>query len=330
MDFDPAQIHILHEWKHGKPMIVCRFDPTGRYLFSSSEDYTIQRWSMDSGEKVDWPAHESWVRDFTFLPDGETLISAGSDDRIIFWPATADSPAPIREVIAHDGWVRCVDVSPDGAYVASGGNDNLVKLWTADGQLIREFSGHDRNVYSIYFHPSGEFLLSGDLHGVVNQWNVQTGEKVRTIEAKDLHSYNGGQQVDFGGIRHIDLNHDGTLLACCGVHKATNPFGAVSEPLIVLLDLEKGEKVRAQPAEGIKGIGWEVEFLLDDVEVLSSGGTGGGFLLFFKPGEEKPFHQLKFPNTVRSMSVHPDGLHIATTHHDGHVRISRMAKKAEG
>ena len=50
MSLDTKQTHVLHEWKHGKPLVACRFDPLGRFLFSSSEDYSLQRWNVESGE----------------------------------------------------------------------------------------------------------------------------------------------------------------------------------------------------------------------------------------------------------------------------------------
>ena len=56
--------------------------------------------------------------------------------------------------------------------------------------------------------------------------------------------------------------------------------------------------------------------------------AGVGYLLFFKTGEEKHFHNLKLKDTVRGMSVHPDGLRVATTHYDGHIRTSKMTEKA--
>ena len=90
MNLDATKTHIAHQWKHGRPMIACCFDPQGRYLFSSSEDYTLQRWELESGTKTAWPAHESWIRDIVFLPDGETVISGGCDDRLFFWQTTAD------------------------------------------------------------------------------------------------------------------------------------------------------------------------------------------------------------------------------------------------
>ena len=327
MNFDPKQTHVLHEWKHGKPLIACQFDPKGRYVFSSSEDFTLQRWKWDSGEKVAWEAHDSWVHDLALLPDGETLISAGCDDRIILWTATAEIPKPIKEIKAHAGWVRCLDVSPDGSQFASGGNDKLVKLWTAKGDAVREFAGHDSHVYSVLFHPDGKFLLSGDLSGKVHQWEIATGKLVRTFDTPDLHTYNTGQQVHYGGVRGLAISRDKKFLACCGLHKATNPLGAISEPLVVLFDWAEGKIVQSQPAAGNKGIGWRVEFLQDDVEVCGTGGTSGTFLFFWKTGETKPFHQFKMNDTARHMAIHPDGLHAALTQHNGILRICRMAKK---
>lgn len=329
MSLDAKQTHVLHEWKHGKPLIACCFDPQGRYLFTSSEDYTLQRWNLADASKVAWPAHDSWIRDIAFLPDGETVITAGCDDRIIFWPVTGDKPEPRAEVVAHKGWVRCIDVNKAGTLVATGGNDHRVKLWDPTGKLVRELRGHESHVYSVFFHPNGEILLSGDLAGKVHQWEIKTGKLMRSFEAKDLHTYNGGQKVHYGGIRDIALSPDGGTLAFIGLHKATNPLGAVNEPLVMLYDWAKGgEAVRKQPADGVKGIGWQIDFLSDGSEVCVSGGSGGGYLVFFKPAEEKPFHKFKLKDTARDMSLHPDGLQVATAHWDGHVRICRMEKKA--
>ena len=116
------------------------------------------------------------------------------------------------------------------ALAATGGNDNMVRIWNlADGKLVRELPGHERHVYSVLFHPSGQFLLSGDLMGVLNQWEVATGKLVRTFDAKPLHTYEGGQQVDYGGVRSIAISPDGKYLAAGGLYKGTNPLGAVNE-----------------------------------------------------------------------------------------------------
>lgn len=328
MSLDPRQTHVLHEWKHGRPLIACCFDPTGQFLFTSSEDYSLQRWNLADGSKTAWPAHDSWIRDIAFLPDGKTVVTAGCDDRMILWPVTGDSPQPMAEVVAHQGWVRSVAVNQDGTLIATGGNDRLVRLWSPDGKPVRELAGHEGHVYSVFFHPDGSTLLSGDLKGVVHQWDTATGSLTRSFEAKDLFTYNKGQQVDYGGVRDIAMSPDGKTIAVTGLHKASNPLGAVNEPLVILFDWATGEVVRKQPADGVRGVGWQVEFLADGSEVCASGGSGGGYLIFFNPGEEKPFHQFKLKDTARDMSLHPDGLQVATAHWDGHVRICRMKEKA--
>lgn len=324
---DTSQTHVLHEWKHGNPLIACGFDPLGRFLFTSSQDYTLQRWEISTGKATSWPAHDSWVKDFAFSPDGEIAYSAGCDDRILLWRTAQEQPTPIGEIVAHRGWVRALDVQPATGWLASAGNDNLVKLWSPEGKLIRELNGHDRHVYSAFFHPSEDFLLSGDLTGIVNQWQVTTGKLIRTLEAKDLHTYNTGQQVSYGGVRDIDLSPDGTTLAFTGLHKATNPLGAVNEPLVMLFDWKNGKTIRSQPAKGIRGIGWQTRFLSDGTELCASGGSGGGYLSFFRQNEEVPYHKLKLKDTLRHMAMHPNGLQVATTHFDGHVRVTQLTGK---
>ena len=58
------------------------------------------------------------------------------------------------------------------------------------------------------------------------------------------------------------------------------------------------------------------------------GGIGGGtsFLVFW--GEEKTeIHKLGMPNTAHDMDRHPRDISLATAHHDGHIRITRMEQK---
>jgi hypothetical protein len=70
-----------------------------------------------------------------------------------------------------------------------------------------------------------------------------------------------------------------------------------------------------------------LRWLADGSLMGVSGGSSGGNLLFWKPDSEKPFHRFQLPNIARDMDLHPDGLQVATAHHDRHVRITRLAAK---
>jgi hypothetical protein len=58
--------------------------------------------------------------------------------------------------------------------------------------------------------------------------------------------------------------------------------------------------------------------------IAASGGDAGGHLWFWKPDQANELFKLVLPNTARDMDLHPDGLRIATAHHDGKVRVSAM------
>jgi len=329
MGADPKQTHVALDLKHDAPFITCRFDPKGRFLFAAAEDRSVVRWDLSAVEKkVLLRDHDSWVGDLAFSPDGETLVTAGFDDTLAWWPVAAEKPEPARKVKAHEGWIRAIAVSPDGKLLASGGNDRVVKLWNfADGSPVRSMEGHEGHVYSLLFHPSGEFLLSGDLKGQIHQWEAATGKKVRSFDAKALWKYDASQGVDFGGVRSLSLSPDGKHLTASGLYKAENPLGAVHEPLVLRFEWETAKLLTSHTVAGQKSVAWRARFHPEGFLMCGSGGSAGGHLIFWNAGEDKPFHLFKLPDTVREFDLHPDGIQIATAHYGKSVRLSKMSPK---
>ncbi|MDB5352057.1 MAG: hypothetical protein JWN86_3304 [Planctomycetota bacterium] len=326
---DPTKIHLAKDLVHTRPLVSCRFDARGRFVFAGSEDCTVQRWDLATGARVALTAHESWVHALASSPDGETILTGGCDGRLIWWPATAAAPTPIRTIEAHRGWVNAIAVNKEGTLVATCGNDRMVRLWSmADGSLIQELPGHPKVVYQVAFEAGGRYLVSADINGLIIQWDVLVRKEARRLDAAKLSKYDAGQGVDYGGVRDMAFSADGSLLACSGLIEASNPLGAVSNPAMVLIDWKAGKELRLQrPKEDIKGVAWGVRSHPDGFFVAVSGGTTGGVLLFFKPDQINEFFKFAMPNTGRGLDLHPDGVRLATAHHDGHVRIWAMKAK---
>ena len=324
---------VIRQWKHTAPLLGCRYDPSGRYVFATAMDHTICRWDLAEDQHATFAGHDSWLRGIGFSSDGAVMYSAGYDGRLCFWDAVAqpngDKPfEPVRTIDAHDGWIRWLAVSPDGGLIATAGNDLKVRLWNSEtGQQVNSLDQHLAHIYSLMFHPDGKFLLSGDLAGVVHQWEIASGKLLRSLDAKPLHTYHGGQQVDYGGVRCMALSADGVELALGGLHKATNPFAGVQEPLVLVLNWESGEQIRTHEATEVpRGIVWRLDFQSDGTLV---GGIGGdaGFLVFWKQ-DKMDFHKLKLPSPVQDFDRDAAAAQIATVHYDGHIRVVALGGNA--
>jgi len=326
---DIKQAHVTQQWKHDCPLIACRFDPLGRYVFASSEDNSIQRWALADEAKTSLQGHDSWVFALEHSLDGQWTVSGGGDGRLIWWETASPEPKPVRTLDAHHGWIRTLAVSPDGKTLASAGNDHFIRLWNIqDGTPLGELRGHERHVYCVRFHPTDpNILLSGDIMASLKQWDLAKQAVVREFDCKPLHTYNNGQKVDFGGVRAIDVSPDGKYLAAGGLHKASNPLGSVHEPFDLMFDWESQKLLQSCVSENIRSVIWRQLFLDNTTVMAVSGGTSGGLLHFWTPDAAKEIHQFKLPKHARDMDLHADGLQVATAHSDSQLRITRLAKK---
>jgi WD40 repeat protein len=323
----PAPLRVektrqVQEYKYSAPLLACRFDPTGRFLFASAQDRTIQRVELANGKLTPLAGHASWVRALACHPKEPLLFSGGYDGKVIAWPADAESPQPLRVIDAHRGWVRAVAVSPDGATLASCGNDHLVKLWSAtDGKPLAELHGHDCHVYNVAFHPSGTALVSADLKGVVKQWDLVKYAPTRELDAKVLHKYDTGFLADIGGIRAIAFSGDGGLLACAGITDVSNAFAGVGKPAVVLLDWHTGQRKHLlRPKEEFQGVADGLAFHPDGF-LIGAGSGSGGALWFWKCDQPPSFFTLKLPTNARDLALHPDGARLAVAFADNAVRL---------
>lgn len=329
MPADPMQTHVSKTLAHASPLVSCRYDRTGRFVFAGDQDSKVVRWEIATDKKVELSGHESWVRAIAFSLNGQTMITGGHEGKLIWWSPNEEQPVPLRTVQAHHGWIRALAVSPDGRLLASCGNDLKVKLWSLDdGAPIREFVGHERHVYNVGFHPDGKQLLSGDLIAKFIHWEIESGKQVRSFDVANLSKYDAGFQANYGGPFCLEFSPDGKRFFAGGISNVTNAFAGVGTPIVSQVDWESAkELVSHQSKAGTQGTVWGLHLHPDGFLIGATGGQGGGNLFFWKLDSKDEFHTLKIGPTARDMSVHPDGIQIATAHADKNLRISLMNPK---
>lgn len=344
---DTTKARLEREYKLTSPLLACRFDPSGRFLFASAQDQKIHRVDLLTGETLALAGHESWVRSIVCIPassqtgvaetlaweqSGEastalvggfnlarptppvfpfTLVTADYHGKIIWWAHGEAQPTRTRTIEAHDGWIRAIACSPDGQLLATAGNDGLVKVWSAaDGRLVHSFAGHESHVYNVAFHPREPRLASADLKGIVKDWNLQTGQHVRDFDAKILNKYDPTFRADIGGARSMTFAPDGKRLACAGITNVSNAFAGVGNPAVILFDWSAGTSTQFKTKEAFQGTAWGVAFHPDG-SVLAAGGGSGGRLWVWKGSDPTSVLTVNLPSNARDMALSPSGTRVA-------------------
>lgn len=138
---------------HADEVNAVKWDPSGRYLASCSDDCTAKIWDIESDRSdplYDLKSHEQEIYTVKWSPTGP------------------GSPNPSKK-----------------ALLATASFDGSVRLWSIlDGSCFRVFNRHRDSVYSVAFSPSGEYLASGSLAGQMYIWNIEEDRHVKSYKGK--------------------------------------------------------------------------------------------------------------------------------------------------
>ena len=127
-------------------------------------------------------------------PDGQNLVSAGSNQGILLWSvssghiirpfgekrqgsvAVGDEEEVLRPMNARGSTVGqriyCAAFSPDGRTLVAGQNEAVVLWEVASGKKRGQFVGHRGVISSVAFAPNGKTLASGSRDGTAMIWDL--------------------------------------------------------------------------------------------------------------------------------------------------------------
>ena len=212
-----CRLGIIHLWDtktgvpqhtlsgHKKAVLCVAYSPDGKTLASVGADKTLHLWNANTGQLLrTLKGHKKPIVSVSYNPDG-TIIVTGSEDRTIrLWDASTGQH--IQTLKWDKRYIRSVVFSPDGNTIAAVSRDSTIShicLWDANtGQQIRTLSvytqrhsedskihAHGTESNSITFSPDGRTIACAcfsDTH----QWDVATGEHLRTLEGQQWWTFN--------------------------------------------------------------------------------------------------------------------------------------------
>ncbi len=211
--------------------------------------------------------HDNAVRSAVFIPGTSTLLSAGSDGKIL--KRDIYDVDKKWEVIAEGiGVIEKIQTSFNGKYLAvatNRGGMNLFNLETGNSNF-KVLTGEDENIRTMVIGPDNKTMFTAGLKPVIEYWDLESGSHSRLIETNTrvntlALSPDGGilaggtkdgrliiwrvkgttisQEIykddNQRSIHSIAFSPDGSYLACGNIDGEVLLFSADSFSLITLL-----------------------------------------------------------------------------------------------
>jgi WD40 repeat protein len=254
-------------------------------LAAAGDDHSVHLWRMDNGQRfATLHGHDDWVRSVVFTPDGNSLITAGDDGRVLRWNVQQPNQ-PAIEIYRQEPTLFDVAVSPRGDHLFCVGFDSKLRIVSLNtGRIEVERSCSCQDVRAIAVSPDGQHAASGGRDGVIHLWSLPGCRCERDIDAHTRRirsltfSRDGHWLISAGEDRSIVVTNvdDGAhvmrlssgpakvlAIAICGDHILAS---AGSDNLIRLWDLNK----RTQLGR-LNGHTGSVAALASNEEMLVSG-----------------------------------------------------------
>jgi WD40 repeat protein len=315
-------VAIFGEDRHarGDPrpqLATVAFSPDGKTLAFGGTGNTVRLIDLEGqpAREQTWNqgGPETNVESLVFSPDGKALACARGNGAILRWDVAAGAELPPLAKLG--GPVKQIAYSPDGTLLAASGlenNDAVVRIWkVATGQpLLTSRTPGAWPAWCVAFSPDGKTLAAGLETGEVRLFDVASGWQVATL------SGHGGR------VRWLGFHPDGQSLVVAG---------PLTDNKVFVWDLAtrtQPRRLSGHTSEVLSGA-WRADGRL----LITAGAIDGTVRLWDLSGDRPRSRALdvipKNIDWLHSISLSPEGRHLAVCNPNGTVYVLRLAPPGE-
>jgi WD40 repeat protein len=241
-------------------------------------------------------AHSTSVESLIFTPDGQTLISGGSDALIRRWDVAIGRPiAPLGNPEVNKP-VYGLAISHDGRTLA----DSRVGMWDLETGRPRELHSQETDTSAVACSPVDAILATGHDSGAVCLWDTKTQRRLGP--PKSLHA---------GSVSSLAFSRKGRLLASASLDQK-----------VILWDVAAGGELVSKLVGHTADV-MSVAFAPDG-RALASGSYDGTVIVWNVADSANPRRHLTLEGNagvIWKLAYSPDGKTIASANEDGTVKL---------
>lgn len=158
---------------HAVPSVAYGRDD--RHLLTGSRDGSIRLWDRKTATIAKrWYPHQSHVNRIRISPDGDRVLSHGSDGLLAETAMATGWPRLRWE--RHMAGVRALAVTPDGSMAISGSTDRTIRWWETEGWTsTRTVECPGGEVHALAVSPDGARVAAGCKDGSVHIFECENG-----------------------------------------------------------------------------------------------------------------------------------------------------------
>ena len=310
----PEKPALIAEFNHGpSPVYSVAFSPVDTSLVASAGMHgIIKLWNRnDTNDPVAIFNHPANYTFIDFSPNGELLASAGNGEDLILWDVASG-----KKVNSIKGGFAPFSFSPDGKQLATAYNE--VKLWDIrNPKKITEVATLPFNAAekveswacAADISPDGKWIAAGYANGVINVWDLQTKQLVKTL--KTLLS-----EMEF-----LKFSPDNKFLVSGGSERfiRDNKYWKSSGPNgYVIWKLPEWQRHRGVQRGNVENL----VFSPDGKMCASANHFSGRGAEIWSTATDAPITSL--PTEARDVSFSHDGNILATGDDDGVLRLWKL------
>ncbi len=288
----------------------------------------LSRMDPSSGFK---PGQRTGVTGLSFDPDGQSLLSAGSDGKALRWRGVPSIASPVN-LLGHAGGTSFARFSPTGDLFATGGADGTVNVW--DKALMSARPPHHvrpGSYWDVAFSPDGRTVAVGSQNQLLTidaiKGNIQSVQSlplpVCTVAYSPDGKYIAGGTGEWtkpevaGECVIFDATNNAELVRLPG-HKQRllrvqfSPDGATlatscADKIIRLWEIPSGKLKGSFPQT--EGAAKGLDFLPDGTIVTAN---FDATIRFLDPTTFKEIRKIAAGMSLASLDVSPDGKYLIT------------------